>query len=218
MWTIFKVFIEFITITSLFYILVFWAQGMWDLSSMTRNWTHSPSIERWNLKHWTTREVPWFDLLRHFLSEQPKTGVSLLYYWKLFFDLNISNSHWFISHPHELYIGKKIKVPNFQTPSCKWATFQMSTMVYTGAKLSLEGGNHFPPSLAFLWDKTAAKSFDYIKPQYLSARKFNLERRGHFSWTPLQEGTPEVLLYGFLYIYACLGPSTAKNSIMHAFL
>ena len=94
----------------------------------------------------------------------------------------------------------------------------MSTMVYTDAKLSLEGGNHFPPSSAFLWDKIAAKSFGYIKSQYSSARKFNLERRGHFSWTLLQEGTPEVLLRGFLYTYACLGPSADRNSVMHAFL
>ena len=33
MWTIFKVFIEFVTILLLFYVLVFWPRGMWDLSS-----------------------------------------------------------------------------------------------------------------------------------------------------------------------------------------
>ena len=35
MWTIFKVFIEFITILLMFYVLLFffWPQGMWDLSS-----------------------------------------------------------------------------------------------------------------------------------------------------------------------------------------
>ena len=32
-WTIFKVFIEFLTILLLFHILVFWPRGMWDLSS-----------------------------------------------------------------------------------------------------------------------------------------------------------------------------------------
>ena len=38
MWTIFlKVFIEFVTILLLFYVLVFWLRGMWDLSSPTRN-------------------------------------------------------------------------------------------------------------------------------------------------------------------------------------
>ena len=33
MWTIFKVFIELVTTLFLFYVLVFWPQGMWDLPS-----------------------------------------------------------------------------------------------------------------------------------------------------------------------------------------
>ena len=36
-WTIFKVFIKFVTILLLFYILVFWPLGMWDLSSPARD-------------------------------------------------------------------------------------------------------------------------------------------------------------------------------------
>ena len=46
MWTIFKVFIEFVTILLLFYVLLgfFLPWGMWDL--------------RLRLNHWTTREVP----------------------------------------------------------------------------------------------------------------------------------------------------------------
>ena len=58
MWTIFKVFIEFVTIVFLFYVLVFWPQGMWDLSSPTRDGTHTPYIGRQGLNHWTAREVP----------------------------------------------------------------------------------------------------------------------------------------------------------------
>ena len=46
MWTIFKVFIEFVTIMLLFCVLTFWLQGMWDLSSPTRNQTCTPCIER----------------------------------------------------------------------------------------------------------------------------------------------------------------------------
>ena len=42
MWTIFEVFIEFVTILLLFHVLVFWPQGMWDLSSLTRDLTHRP--------------------------------------------------------------------------------------------------------------------------------------------------------------------------------
>ena len=37
MWTIFKVFTEFVTTLLLFYVLVFWPWGMWDLSSLTRD-------------------------------------------------------------------------------------------------------------------------------------------------------------------------------------
>ena len=38
MWTnVLKVFIEFVTILLLFYVLVFWPRGMWDLSSLTRD-------------------------------------------------------------------------------------------------------------------------------------------------------------------------------------
>ena len=44
MWTIFKVFIEFVTILLLFYILVFWPQVMWDLRSLTTDQTHSSCI------------------------------------------------------------------------------------------------------------------------------------------------------------------------------
>ena len=63
MWTIFKVFIEFVAILFPFYIsflfsFFFGLWGMWDLSSLTRNRTHTPCIGRWNLNHWTTRELP----------------------------------------------------------------------------------------------------------------------------------------------------------------
>ena len=30
---------------------------MWDLSSPTRDWTHTPCIRVWSCKHWITREV-----------------------------------------------------------------------------------------------------------------------------------------------------------------
>ena len=56
-WTIFKVFIESVTILLLFYVLVFWPWGMWDLSFLTRNWTWTCCIRRQNPNHWTTRVV-----------------------------------------------------------------------------------------------------------------------------------------------------------------
>ena len=66
MWTIFEVFIEFVTILFLLYALVFWPQGMWDLISLTRYQTHTLCNGRQNLNHWTTRKVlfsPFLDLL-----------------------------------------------------------------------------------------------------------------------------------------------------------
>ena len=42
----------------LFYALVFWPRGMWDLNSLTRDWTQIPCVGRWSVNHWTTREVP----------------------------------------------------------------------------------------------------------------------------------------------------------------
>ena len=57
MWTIFNVFIEFVTLLLLFYVLVFWPRGMWDLSSPTRNRTRTPCIGRQSLNRWTVREV-----------------------------------------------------------------------------------------------------------------------------------------------------------------
>ena len=58
LWTIFKVFIEFVTIFLLFYVLVFWPRGMWDLSSPTRDRACTSYTGRQSLNHWTTREVP----------------------------------------------------------------------------------------------------------------------------------------------------------------
>ena len=53
-WIIFKAFIEFATILFWFYVLAFWPQGMWDLSCLTRDWTHTPCMGRRSLNHWTT--------------------------------------------------------------------------------------------------------------------------------------------------------------------
>ena len=56
MWTIFKVFTEFVTILLLFHVLVFWPWGLWDLSFSIRNQTRTPCRGRWSLNHWTTRK------------------------------------------------------------------------------------------------------------------------------------------------------------------
>ena len=41
-----------------FFFLVFWPRGMWDLSSPTRDRTHTPCTGRQSFNHWTTRDVP----------------------------------------------------------------------------------------------------------------------------------------------------------------
>ena len=64
MWTIFKVFIEFVTRLLLFYVLVFWPRAMWDLSSLTRDQTHTLCNGRGSLNHWSAREVPIFCLIK----------------------------------------------------------------------------------------------------------------------------------------------------------
>ena len=52
----------------LFYILVFWLQGMWDLTSSNRDRTHTPCSGGLSRKHWSTREVPHFILLQNRFS------------------------------------------------------------------------------------------------------------------------------------------------------
>ena len=55
----FKLLIEFLTIFLLFYVFwgIFWPQGMWDLSSPTRDWIHITCIGRRSFNHWITKEV-----------------------------------------------------------------------------------------------------------------------------------------------------------------
>ena len=40
-----------------FVLFFFLHRGMWDLSSPTRDWSHTPGIGRRSLNHWTTRGV-----------------------------------------------------------------------------------------------------------------------------------------------------------------
>ena len=50
--------VEFVTILFLFSVLVFWLQGMWDLSLPIRDRILTSYIRRRSLNHWTAREVP----------------------------------------------------------------------------------------------------------------------------------------------------------------
>ena len=57
MWTIFKDFIKFVTILFLLYVLVFWLQGMWDLSLLNKDWTCTAPLPPLVMEGdvWTTR-------------------------------------------------------------------------------------------------------------------------------------------------------------------
>ena len=50
MWTIFKVFIEFVTILFRLYILVFWPPAMWDLNSGSED-----QRLNWHPVHWKSK-------------------------------------------------------------------------------------------------------------------------------------------------------------------
>ena len=49
---------KFVTILILFYVFIFWPEGMWDLCSPIRDWTCTPCMGRQSLHHWTARGVP----------------------------------------------------------------------------------------------------------------------------------------------------------------
>ena len=59
-----------VTILLLFYVWSFWPQGIWDLSSPTRDPICTPGIGRWSLNHWTAREVPSSPFLTRQLPRQ----------------------------------------------------------------------------------------------------------------------------------------------------
>ena len=55
----------------------FWLQGMWDLSSPTRDWTYATGIGRWSLNHWTSKEIPQPLLLSLLHSVCSPSGIGL---------------------------------------------------------------------------------------------------------------------------------------------
>jgi len=78
MWTIFNMFIEYVTLLLLFYVLVFCLQGTCHLSSPIWDQTLTPCIGRWSLHHWTTREVSQIS----FLFTLSPSSISATY-WNL---------------------------------------------------------------------------------------------------------------------------------------
>ena len=75
----FKIFIECVTILLLFYVLVFWLWGMWNLSSPTSDQTQASCSGRPSLKHWTTRKFT--ICLFYFRDYPPIIVIYLLKKW-----------------------------------------------------------------------------------------------------------------------------------------
>ena len=84
--------------------LDFWPRGMWDLSFLTRYWTHTPCIGRQSLNHWTTREVAASILICAFLF--PATAfitLSRVFLLKICWNLSFTDG----SVPHSLCLRGK---------------------------------------------------------------------------------------------------------------
>ena len=65
-WTIKKIFLEFVTILLLFHVLAFWPLGMWDLHSLTGEGTGTCCPAGWSLSHRAAGESMVFSLIeRH---------------------------------------------------------------------------------------------------------------------------------------------------------
>ena len=119
-----------------------WPRGMWDLSSLTRDPTHTPCIGRQSLNHWTTREVPvcfclfnwsivdlqccvnfyctakWFSYVHSFSYAFPSWFITD--YW-IQFPVLCSRTLWFI---HSIYNSLHLLIPDSQsfspTPNSPW--------------------------------------------------------------------------------------------------
>ena len=96
MWTIWKISIEFATILFLFYVLVFWPWGMWDLSSLTRDQT-TPHTGRQRFNHWITREVLQFLSFNLCIKT---IGIQRDYSWRNIYQ----NYDWSTSYPYSLFL------------------------------------------------------------------------------------------------------------------
>ena len=77
----FKVFMEVVTILLLFCVLVFWPQGMGDLTDLTGGQIHTPCYGRQSLNHWTAKEVKLLFYLH--LSRSQVRNLQVICRWGL---------------------------------------------------------------------------------------------------------------------------------------
>ena len=78
MWTLLKVLIEFVQYCFCFTFWFFGCKACGILASWLGIEPHTPCIGRWNLSHWTSREVPSWSLLVSLLWTKPRSGKFLI--------------------------------------------------------------------------------------------------------------------------------------------
>ena len=150
MCTIFKVFIESVTVLLLFYVLVFWPWGTWDLSSPTRDRTCTPCSGRLSLNHWTTREVPSYFLVSIFWGGLFCLFATLHILW----DLRSPNRDWTqavnVQSPNH-WTGREfpvslildsIKIFSFFLPSMLSVSFFVFPILFATSKVIDEKNTH----------------------------------------------------------------------------
>ena len=115
----------------------FWPQAMCDLSSPTRDQTHTPCIGRWNLNHWTVREVPRSTFLMnsfvHCLDHMSGTNT-------------VANEKCRNKFSHEQGWLHSIFIvtPGYNSPTAK-SILQMVSLMFRSSKKCLRGTNHWQP-------------------------------------------------------------------------
>ena len=99
---------------------LFWPQCIWDLSSPTRDQTHTPCTGRWSLNHWTIWEVPMQPFLIVLLdfcfsTSEPYTtlckGMALL----VFSSVQLLGCFWLFATPWTAARQASLSITNCQT-------------------------------------------------------------------------------------------------------
>ena len=78
MWTIFQAFVEFVTVSSLIYVLLFWLRGMWNPAPRPRVEPQLPALEGEVLPTGLPRKALNIDILMNsvlVISSAPLTDV-----------------------------------------------------------------------------------------------------------------------------------------------
>ena len=119
----------------------FVAHGLWNLSSLTKDWTCVPAIWRWILNRWTTKEIP-----KHFCRCFLISNASKASWWSSCF---VSQRHWSVEWHTDYKTECMIKFWNILLYTCivagltwaeshffhcGWGCFQPAKIVYLGGK------------------------------------------------------------------------------------